>query len=234
MQPTGRILVVGNSHTDGVRRAVDGQAGIEVLWLKGPKSVHGDTDIATVHDRIAALTPGDCLAVLHLGAMHNVLGLLNHPQPFALLDGAARAQGAEIIPRGTMKAMMAQQIGGETLIRRLARRAPCRTFHVMSPPPKEAPALPKDPGKLYHGHPVRRMGFAPARQRLALWQLEAEVIGTYLGTIGVGHIADVPGTRTPEGYLHPDFHARDATHANAAYGARVLEQIRALAAAAAA
>lgn len=223
-----KILILGNSHTDAIKRAAGALDHVDVHWLRNKKSVHGDTDIETAHKKIAALGQKDCLVILHLGALHNIIGLLSHDQPFALLDAGGVPDHAILIPHNTLKAMMAEKVNSDTLIRTLAKKAPCRTYHVMSPPPKEELMMPRSPNKSYRGKLIQEMGFAPAPQRLAMWRLEAEVIRKYLEGTNILHIADIPGTRTEMGYLHPDYHAQDTTHANAAYGGKLLEHLRAL------
>jgi hypothetical protein len=231
MKASRKILVLGNSHTDAIKRAVVAEDDISVHWIKAPKSVHGDTDMDTAYQKIAALTPDDCLVVLHFGAMHNVIGLLNHEQPFTLVDGTAETTQSTMIPRAVMKAMMVSHISRKNMVSALVEKAPCPPFHLVSPPPHEILTMPKDSGKSYNGHSIQEMGFTPAAQRLAMWRLEEETIAQYLKTIGVTHIGAVPGTQTEAGYLHPDYCAVDNTHANAAYGARIIDHLRSLRAA---
>lgn len=225
MNTQHKTLILGNSHTDAIKKA---DSSIDVHWLKNNKSVHGDTSPEDALAMVRALTPDDCLVLLHFGAMHNFISLLNHEDPFALVGGIDESMPSTMIPYRSMQAMMTAEIPTKNLVAKLSREAPCTTYHIMSPPPKEALTMPKNPRKGYRGRSMQEMGFSPAPQRLAMWRLEEETIAQYLKTIGVNHIGAVPGTQTEEGYLHPDYHAVDNTHANAAYGAKVIEHLRSL------
>lgn len=227
-----RILILGNSHSQALADAAKGADDVEVHWLKvKAEARHGTLEMAAAQDKIAALDPGDRLVLLHLGAQHNVKGLLNHDQPFALADVAAReggdSAGLTLIPRAAMREELTRATARETLVRRLKARAPCPVCHVMTPPPKRDLTMPDNAGKAYRGRSILEIGFAPAPHRLALWQLEQEVIAEYLASLGVIHLAPPEGTTTTEGYLDPAFDAGDNTHANTAYGAKVLDQVRA-------
>ena len=82
----------------------------------------------------------------------------------------------------------------------------------------------------YRGRRIADVGFSPAPLRLALWRLEKAELDAYLPTIGIVPLGPPPETLTEEGYLDPAFSAADATHANGAYGARLLAQLVAFAA----
>ena len=225
---SSKILILGNSHSDAIRRAVTDKDNIEVFWLKSSKSRYGDLDIKEGEAKIQALAKSDGLVLMNHGALHNVIGLLNHPARFCLIESYDDSQLAELIPKNVMKDSLAAMVETETHVARLSALASCSTFHIMTPPPKEHLIMPKSDDKKYQGQVITEAGYAPAVQRLAMWQLESDVIESYMAKIGVVHVPPPPGTTTPEGYLHPDYQAKDATHANAAYGLKVVEQIKTL------
>ena len=250
--PRGRrILLIGNSHAQMIRKALDGNDNIQVHWLKGsPKARFGEIDIEEAEAKIAELRKNDLLILMHLGTMHNLIGLLNHEQPFTVsrgdsgsagdgggdgvdgVDGAAPPDPvsgqAEVIPETALRATFQSIAESDRVVARLAAAAKCETLHVMPPPPKENLDHLATGDKAYRGKTIAEHGFAPAPTRLALWQLEEETLRNWLAGQGIGTLAIPDETRTPEGYLHPDFAAPDATHANSAYGAKLIERILAL------
>ena len=235
-----RILLIGNSHAQMIRKALDGNDNIEVHWLKSsPKARFGEIDIEEAEAKIAELRRNDLLILMHLGTLHNLIGLLNHEQPFTVSrtqagdqsqdqDDPGSAPQAEMIPETTLRAAFQGIVENDQVVPRLAAAAKCETLHVMPPPPKENLDHLATPGKAYRGKTIAEHGFAPAQTRLALWQIEEETLRNWLAGHGIGTLGIPDEARTPEGYLHPDFAAPDATHANSAYGAKLIERILAL------
>ncbi len=96
-----------------------------------------------------------------------------------------------------------------------------------APPPKESTAhILKSVETAFLERGIQDAGVSPAPLRLRFWHMQNEVLGALLAEHGIPLLPPPPGTQTPDGYLHPDFYASDATHANNAYGARVLQQIQ--------
>lgn len=221
------LLILGNSHTEALRPAVDAATNIEMHWLRVGKSVHGTLDLHEAEEKIAGLAPDSRLVLMHLGAAHNIFGLLNHDLPFSVRP-EDWGDDTALIPRAVMVAHMIETIGKDWLVRKLAAHAPCPVLHVMTPPPKKEIAMPGNPGKTYRGRSILETGFAPAPRRLALWEIENAVIADYVQGLGVTHVAPPPETRDAQGYLAVEFAAGDATHANAAYGVRLLMHLRAV------
>jgi len=228
MHDAPRILLLGNSHSEAVRAAVGQNDSVDIHWLKVKDNARfGDLGMEAAETRVQALAPGDCLVLMQLGALHNIFGLLNHEQPFALIDALDCAGApAQLIPRQAMRAHLAHNITKNRVLSRFARQTSCQVLHCMTPPPKEVLPPPAKSSKAYRGQLIAEAGFSPPPRRLSLWQLEQEVIAEYCTSIGVTLLPPPDGTQTTEGYLHPDFYAADTTHANAAYGAKVLEQIQ--------
>lgn len=68
-------------------------------------------------------------------------------------------------------------------------------------------------------------GLSPAQLRQQIWELQNEVMGDILAEDGITLLSPPSGTVTEDGFLHSNYYANDATHANVAYGEKVLEQI---------
>lgn len=225
-----KILIVGNSHTRMIARALDARRrngvadefDIEICWLTTPgKSAFGDTSREDALAKVRALGPTDLLVVTWLGTAHNILGLLEHEIPFSLgvtVDGpVAVPPGVEIIPFNLMREMLDNWIRGDEVVRCYSEVAMSSIVHLMAPPPKERIVIPdRKPGGQPPEAPAPRFASAPGR--LALWKLESVLVRRYVMELGVQYLEAPEGTRDASGFLLPEFQAADATHANAAYG----------------
>jgi hypothetical protein len=226
-----RILVLGNSHTralapDEVERDI-----LEVRWIKTRYDARfGDTSVAEAAELARNLQAQDCLVIMYFGTIHNIVGLLNHETPFTLVTAEdcddVRTGAATLIPLNAMRAYLSDMIAADQTVRTLAEAAQCRVLHPMPPPPKETPAAPT-PDKAYRGRSIEDVGFSPAPRRRALWRLERDVLEAQLAKLGVELLDPPSDAMDQRGFLKPDYHASDVTHANKRYGRLVLDQIRA-------
>ncbi|MEM9811056.1 MAG: hypothetical protein AAF913_00160 [Pseudomonadota bacterium] len=225
------ILVLGNSHTGALKEAGPVCAGTQILWVNTkPGRVPGDIGVDEALARSAELGPEDCLILMRLGSLHNIIGLLNHDIAFALVHALDPGEAVEVIPEAVMRELMAEHAASDKFLRKVAAHARCRVGHIMTPPPKKNLDSTSRTFSAYRGRRIADVGFSPAPHRLALWWLEKSVLDAFLPTIGIVPIAPPPETVTGEGYLDPAYAAPDATHANGAYGARLMARIRAFAA----
>jgi hypothetical protein len=62
-----------------------------------------------------------------------------------------------------------------------------------------------------------------------MWHLQVDVLLKLTVDFNIGLLLPPDSTLTPLGFLDPAFYANDATHANAAYGELVLQQLEKLA-----
>ena len=170
----------------------------------------------------------DCVS----GNEHHFLGLVNHDRPFdfVLQDAPDMplVPGAEVIPAGLMRERMhhATELARFTLAGLRAATA-LPIWHVQSPPPIPDPAhIARHPSVF--GDAVARHGVAPATLRLKLWRLQSEVYRTACAEVGIGFLPAPPAALDRDGFLSPAGWCSDPTHANAWYGALVLDQVEAL------
>ena len=222
-----RLVVIGNSHTRTLRAAEFDTLQLEVHWLKAkPEAKFGTLSLEEAEALVKGLSPQDTLGLMVLGTLHNIVGLVNHEQPFSFTWGG-RALGRDTdhkIPVSTLRAFFKESLARDRAVRRLSAVAPCRVVHFMTPPPKEALPDPKILGPDYGRRSIYNLGFTPAPQRRALWEIEAEEVSAFLGELGVHHVAPPAGVMTADGLLAPDFSANDVTHANKAYGKLLIQE----------
>ncbi len=239
-----KIVVVGDSHTYAIQVALQAgwtpPAGTEITarWFARPKNgkIIGDVAFDDVLAECAALGPDDLVVSSAGGNKHAMIGLVQHPVPFDLMDAdgasAALAQGVTLIPRAVFRSYFDYEMHCNDCDRvaALDRAGPQRTLHLAPPPPKDDIAhILNRPEAHFAASGILERGVTPSALRLRIWELQVAVTRDILAADGIGLVPPPPGTRTDAGFLHPDFYAADATHANAAYGVRVLDQIAALA-----
>ena len=223
-----RLTVLGNSHSEALPRdPLDGFA-LTIHWLKVKETARfGTLTLPEAEALAASLTEQDALVLMHIGSLHNIVGLLNHETPYGLLHepgSDTQAEGAQIIPVSTMRAFFSQSLERDTVVARMKQATRAQVFHVMPPPPKQV--IERDyKSTMYHGKSVAELGFAPPAHRLALWRLEEALVRAYVEGLGVTHVVGPAHTTTQEGYLAPAFCTKDATHANAAYGKALLDHL---------
>jgi hypothetical protein len=229
-----KVLIVGNSHTRMIRRALEirqasglsvADVDMEICWVKGgSESKHGDFTPGEILEKIAGLRETDLLVLTLLGTAHHIIGVLEHDIPFALLettDGAVTPPaGAQIIPMRSMQAYFESVVQREGLVHQFRRAARCPVFHFSPGPPGR-----KDPS---HRAAVRKQPertYGSRHNLLALWKLEVTVVQTLMNNLHIGVIETPEGVLTSEGLLEDRFCANDLTHASAAYGELILQKI---------
>ena len=222
-----RILIVGNSHTAMVKRAIRQEPGLvpagvelEICWLMaGGAGGHGDTTPEAAEAKIRALGRGDLLVTSFLGTLHNIYGLIENDLPFSVMNGTAGSVlgRTQIIPASVIGSLVDGHLQRDTTMKRYLEIAACRVVHFMAPPPKEDPGPP--PQQRKDGTPLPNARWAEAQSRLAFWTIEAGKVSEYLERIGASPYLTPGGTRDSKGFLADAYQASDATHANASYGA---------------
>jgi len=105
--------------------------------------------------------------------------------------------------------------------------AACRVVHMMAPPPKRELGRERKKFVSPDGEVTFRQ-FGSPWTRLAIWRMEAEIVASHLEQFGIESCPLPERVHDPDGFLLPEFSAVDVTHANAAYGALVLEQLEAM------
>lgn len=227
-----RILVLGNSHTENLRAAAAQAEGLDVQcdvrWVKLKADARfGDLTLDDAFAALKALSADDVAVLSLFGTSHNVIGLLNHPRPYGIMepgDPIENLGSAELIPHAALRSEIRAKLTQTATLSGLVEAAPCPVFHLAPPPPKADLSFVNKKSN-YRGVDIAEAGFAPAQQRLKFWRLEQHVLDEVMTSLGGAAIAPPSEALTDEGFLAEPFHANDATHANLAYGKLVLEQL---------
>lgn len=222
-----KILVVGSSHTAAISKA--GSELVETLYVKNPKREDspGDVTVDEAIEAAATLSPSDLLAVTWIGTYHNIFGLVQHPQPFDFFEPGSDEfdETRELIPYALIRDQFAATIRGDSFTKKLSKATKAHVVLLATPPVKGDNEFIHSKMKNYRGHDVAEAGVTPANIRAKMWRLEMSCIEAYCSELGAAFIPAPSEALTGDGYLRPDLYGGDATHANAAYGAMVIEQL---------
>ena len=98
-------------------------------------------------------------------------------------------------------------------------------IHVISPPPVgDDRHIAENPGGYFRDK--IHLGVAPASLRGKLYRLHTRVVVEFCQEHGIPTLLPPAEAVTEDGFLARPFWKNDPTHANAAYGRLVLEQLR--------
>jgi hypothetical protein len=234
-----RAVVIGQSHSAAIAQGLMTERpevqGISVHRLEDSKRPY-ERDTITLSEavRLVQELPPDALVFLSmLGTYHNILGLLRSGETFDFfLDpGEAPDPKAEVrIPHRAIESAFKQHLVTPAPIRKLRSATKTRIFLLSSPPPKKSNAFMLErfmsqKKKSYQGRSVAEVGLERPESRLKLWLLETRAMAEWASSEGLEFVPAPRQAIDPDGFLDPRFYLNDATHANAQYGALVIDQI---------
>ncbi|MBW9064485.1 hypothetical protein JNB71_14245 [Rhizobium herbae] len=238
-----KVLIVGDSHVYAIKAAADAIAGhtgefeFVALRLSTEKNSTkiGDIDLPDLLIAAADLRGDDALVTTLRGNEYNIMGLMRHPRPFdIMIPGFADLPEdtyEELIPYATAYSFMFGNLkrGHGRQLCRIAKASAAPMFCLSAPAPKEDEAHILGGADTYFRKAgIADIGVSPAPLRLKLWELQDRALAKFCSEARVTLLSNPPGTRDAGGYLDRAYYAGDATHANAAYGALVLDQIAAM------
>jgi hypothetical protein len=232
-----KITVIGMSHVEALRRALPpGQDRIEIINLHPKRDVARYVPGGEWLDAKKAIKPrfkaamrrdGHFVSMIG-GNMHNMIGLIEHPQRYDFLAPGQEAAAVDpertLIPydaiRAHLEASVALNLGW---IAELARLFSGRRLHLCSPPPvSSAQHIRRFPGVF---RSKLALGVTPAPIRMKIYALNGDIYRVGCAEMPV-ECLPAPATATDAGgFLRADCWNEDATHGNATYGRHLLAQI---------
>jgi hypothetical protein len=192
----------------------------------------GDTTLEEFLQIARSLRPTDVLISAIGGNQHAVVSTIQHPQRFDfILPGDEQRpvdNAAELIPYRSLYEYFANGIrtrDGKTL-EALRAATQAQIVHLPAPPPKASNAFIKD----YHdtqfkAQGISELGVSAPELRLKFWRLQNRALDELCDELDIEMLPVPPKACDPKGFLARPFYARDATHANAAYGELVVAQL---------
>jgi hypothetical protein len=227
-----RPTLIGHSHVEPILAAAK-SAGRPLngfnFWTAPQPAISADR--SAFHTEIAGkLAHGTVVSVVG-GAVHNVIGLVQHPVAFDFIlpwrADLPLDDHATFLPFDTVSATMSHYIQEYLDIIGLVRAtATGPVYHVEAPPPLEDSEriLADVPWAFF---PNLTHDVSPASLRYKLWLLANDLTQRYCSQRGISILHHPPAAIDQRGYLRPDLYG-DAMHVNEAYGAMVFAQIEAL------
>ncbi|PSJ62573.1 hypothetical protein [Kumtagia ephedrae] len=231
------MILVGGSHATAIRQAARSM-GVDLnfhvfhrnspLWPSG-KELFQPEFLAEFNG-----LEGTIFSSLG-GNSHNVMGLIEHRAPFDFVHPRIKTKAKTDddrtwVPFSAVKQSIEQTAG--TFLRLLqgfAERYPGRVVHLQSPPQIEDETFIRqgivDKGTDARKTGLAKFGIAPAALRYKLWRLNSEIFEERCAELGVKFVPVPSASITRSGFLKRKYWG-DPTHANAAYGKLVLEQMR--------
>lgn len=247
--PPLRLLGVGHSHLIALAGALAGrvqQPGLQFRLIQmidpafEPSLEHGDAGVAlnrALQARLRAEEAAEDAGVPFVfdcvsGNEYHFLGLVNHPRrfDFVLADAPELPliPGAEIVPARLMRERMHRATEmARYILAGLRAATPLPIWHLQSPPPvPDADHIRQHPSVF--GDAIAEHGVAPPALRWKLWRLQSETYRTACAEMGIGFVPVPEAALDADGFLRREGWNLDPTHANAWYGAHVLDQVEAL------
>jgi hypothetical protein len=231
------VLALGNSHIGALQIALAGRQtqsmksdhnfDVRRIYSPNESDPEGGVSMADALNLAERLGPADLVALSVAGTCHNIMGLLQHDTPFDLL-APDMASEATLVPFHVMYDQMLDHSRARRNILRFKQLTRARVCHLATPPPKEDEDYIRAKMMRYRGIALANAVLNPAPARLRLWQIEMDALRQACTEWGVDFVPAPGEARTSKGYLKPEFYGTDATHANAAYGALVLDQLGSL------
>jgi hypothetical protein len=230
-----QVIVVGNSHTLALKAAPQ-RDGIKIYKcvLEAKHLTERRADL-TLDEAVRLVKDSpDCIVVSAIGGNQHQMYLLEHSEPFDFYEPGNDAILADhkVIPYRTIYDQFRRGIvqGRDGHYLSAVRGATTRAvYHLGVPPPKEDEAHIR---RRVEGHFRERMKssqpLTKASIRAKLWRVQRQVIWDFCESSKIEYVPVPASAIDVNDFLKPEYYAADATHANAAYGVLVLDQILAL------
>jgi hypothetical protein len=241
-----KVFILGDSHTTAIAEAV--KLRLETGWdIDSPFDFFASrfSKQKANGSIVPGLSPQDAEALLSQahntdvlvcvlgGNQYNTLGLLEHAEPFDLIEPETRADpqhtAARIIPLAQMNAAFAAYVG--SVRRSLSHHMTNfkgKTLYLNPPPPKSDNAYIKKNAEGYFRTEGKvRLNISPPDMRRRLWLTQSQALAQMCDDLDVQFV-DNPDLAKDNGFLKRDCYGADATHANAYYGELVLQQLERL------
>lgn len=217
------------SHTDCIRRAIpeDLAATVEAINLLVHRDKLHPGTLLPRKDALKLRQPS-LIAVSLGGNGHNILGLIEHPEPFAVVapgwqEGAL--DGRQIIPATTLRAVLAERLIRFAHIPATLREMfPDARLVIVNPPPPQGDRAKILATPTVFANDIHR-GLAPDALRLAVHAVQTGIYRDLALRLGADFLTTPDRALTPEGLLAAKYCGRDPTHGNTAFGRLMLNCI---------
>ncbi len=224
-----KILIVGHSHIGALKNSNQGD-DFEFCSLVGPSGV---SDF-----KKKPISPSDYDALVFSihGSHYNIFGLVRHLQPFDFYLAEESElpidDQAELLPMGIVESVFKRHLAGAlgsvySILDYAVKGSTFKAYFLESPPPISSEEhIRKHPSSFRAA--INNNGVSSAAFRYKLWRLQAKFVQEHCAALNVKYIPAPRESQDAQGFLREEYWNIDPTHANDAYGALVLNQIRSL------
>lgn len=177
-------------------------------------------------DILSRASEHDTLVLMMNGNYFNILGLMQHPQPFNTFEGNdGPAPGETLIPARVLEAVFADHVSRDTFLPAARKVFNGTIFLMIAPPPKlDAEYIKAKAERHYKAAGIGDLGVSPANLRIKLWRMQERALQRF-GAPHNASILEPPRAGVDsQGFLKEEFYY-DATHANPAYGRLIVEHV---------
>lgn len=236
--PQQSIIIVGDSHVYAVQRAQDRRKskgipiGPEIYRILKKKSEIslGNARFEDILTMIRGFHQSDVVVSMIGGNQHAVFSTIQHPQRFTFLmsGDAGAAEATELIPYRALAQYFEDGIRGRDgqSLAALRKATQARVVHLLPPPPKRDNShILKHHESKFAQDNIADLGVSAPELRMAFWRLQAQLLEELCAELKIEVLPPPSAALDSDGFLAPEFYAKDATHANASYGELVLHQI---------
>lgn len=235
---SGKIVVIGNSHAQAIKTAAQECGGkirgipVEVYALhRKERTSWTDISVEEAREIVLSLSSDDALFSAVGGNRFHIFGLMDHSQSFDVwsenIQCLRSATARELIPQKTMEDALEDAMKQEIkMLKRFSRLSSCSVFHIEAPPPKEDNSyIERNLDKSMLKRRTLSEGVGPPSLRLGLWYVQRKVLQRLCNQLEIRYLTTPRNSLAGDGYLRREYYGADATHANPAYGALVLDRI---------
>jgi len=235
-----QAIVLGHSHSHAFAEAKAQLPGrwptISVHRLEDKRAKEGALPIPAAVALLRDQPANTHTFFAVMGTHHNLLGLLRSGEAFDVLMGAGDkpdGQAKALVPQRALRAAIGEQFDQSAKMRKLIGAAQGSVWLVSSPPPKRSndfvlERFLRQKKQVYRGKSVEQFGIERPETRLKLWLLETQLMAEWAESLGAEFLPPPAEASDDDGFLAENYYSDDVTHANAAYGALVLDQVGAI------
>jgi len=225
-----RLLIAGHSHVGCLQRASAKRSDIKVVNVRPLQQEFRKADaIADAISKFNESFNATHICICLTGNQHNVLGILEHPQPFDVgredIGASTDDDGRHFIPYQTMLDTLRKQTGNSRALgRAIFDRFGTAQRIVLAPPPPigDWEHISKFPGVFAE---KIDLGPAPAPVRSTLYRIFLQALAEMAEDLDASFIAPDERVTTEDGFLKPEFYSPDPTHGNGDYGRIMIDEV---------
>lgn len=232
-----RMLILGDSHLIAIKSALENSYLLnlfkvdcfQIQKLKNNK-VYGDKSFDELINLATSYQDDDIIVCVLGGNQHQMLSLVQHPVVFDFFSEDSSVStniDCQIIPRAQVIDLIQSTLNVKdiTRLKKLRRVSDCKFLQICPPPPKQHLSHIKKFEQGFREKGILEFGISPDSLRIKFFHEQVKLLASISNEVGCQLIYPPDLAVTTEGFLAQNYYANDASHANMAYGALILEQI---------